>query len=81
MKDVSATVERLEFDEATDEAFLAGGRRVVDACDRLVAVWDGQASRGLGGTADIVGYARAVGRPVSVVWPAGVTRPHPAPDD
>jgi hypothetical protein len=36
------------------------------------AVWDGQPSGGLGGTADVVAaYAREWGVPVEVVWPEG----------
>jgi hypothetical protein len=67
-------VERLDFVEPTEESFLAAGRRVVDSCDLLLAVWDGQPSRGLGGTADVVQYAQFSGRRVEVIWPAGVTR-------
>jgi hypothetical protein len=67
-------VEHLSFDRPTEEAFFAAGQRVVDCCDRLVAIWDGQPARGLGGTADVVAYARATGKPVTVVWPVGVSR-------
>lgn len=67
-------VERLGFDEPTDEAFLAGAMRVVALCDKLLAVWDGKPSRGLGGTADVVQYAQSLRRSVAIVWPAGVTR-------
>lgn len=67
-------LERLQFDEPTEEAFFAAGRRVVDLCDTLLAVWDGKPSRGLGGTADVVKYAESSGRHVAIVWPAGVGR-------
>jgi hypothetical protein len=71
----SATrLERLKFDEPTEEAFFAAGRRVVDLCDTLLAVWDGKPSRGLGGTADVVNYAQSSGRQVAIVWPADVAR-------
>jgi hypothetical protein len=40
----------------------------------LVAVWDGQPSRGLEGTADVVAYANQRGVPVEVIWPEGATR-------
>jgi hypothetical protein len=66
--------ERLPYVESTEEAHMAGGRAVVDACTVLVAVWDGQPARGHGGTADVVGYARQRGRPVEIVWPEGATR-------
>jgi len=45
------------------------GRWVVDHSDHLVAVWDGMAARGPGGTGDVVAYARERGHPVTVVTP------------
>ncbi|MGH9896195.1 MAG: hypothetical protein ACREA0_30225 [bacterium] len=70
----ASRIEMLEYPEPSEEAFLAAGRRVVDTCDVLVAVWDGQPAKGLGGTADIVQYARRQGISVEVVWPVGVAR-------
>lgn len=67
-------VERLPFVESTEQAHLAAGQAVVDHSERLVAVWDGKPARGIGGTADIVSYARQKGVPVVVVWPDGATR-------
>ncbi|HML50648.1 MAG TPA: hypothetical protein PKD84_04450 [Propionicimonas sp.] len=64
----------LDFDAPSEAAFMAGGEEVVSRCDRLVAVWDGKPSQGLGGTADVVALAHSRGVPVSVVWPPGVTR-------
>jgi len=45
------------------------GNDIVNACDVLVAVWDGQPARGPGGTAEVVGLARSLGKPVIVVCP------------
>jgi hypothetical protein len=67
-------VEELAFESPSEEAFLAAGRRVVDLCDVLLAVWDGKQARGLGGTADIVEYARDLDREILVIWPAGAER-------
>ncbi|GAA3853447.1 hypothetical protein GCM10023084_04600 [Streptomyces lacrimifluminis] len=62
-------------EEAThEEAYFAAGRWIVDHVDRLVAVWDGQPARGLGGTGDVVAYARRMGVPVTVLWRPGVLR-------
>ncbi len=66
--------ERLPYIESTEQAHLAAGQTVVERSERLVAVWDGQPARGVGGTADIVDYARQKGVPVTVVWPEGATR-------
>ncbi len=44
--------------DTPDDAFMRAGKRVVDESDQMIFVWDGAPSRGLGGTADVVGYAR-----------------------
>jgi hypothetical protein len=71
----AATVETLSFDAPSDEAYLAAGCRVVDLSELLLAIWDGQAAKGKGGTADIVEYARRRGTRLEIVWPKGITRP------
>ncbi len=43
-------------------AYEQVGRYVVDNCDILIAIWDGKPAAGQGGTAEIVEYARWVGR-------------------
>lgn len=58
-----------------EEAYYAAGQWIVDHADRLVAVWDGLPARGLGGTGDVVAYARLTGVPVKVLWSPGATRP------
>jgi hypothetical protein len=50
-----------------EDAYLDGGMEIVNHCDLLLAVWDGEPSRGRGGTAEIVGYARELGRPLIIV--------------
>jgi hypothetical protein len=65
---------RMGYPRSTDEAYYAAGTYIADHCDRLVAVWDGRPARGLGGTGDIVRYARGLGKPVTVIWRAGVER-------
>ncbi|MFV2019058.1 hypothetical protein [Micromonospora sp. LOL_023] len=56
-----------------DEAYAAVGRRVLDRCDLLFAVWDGSAG-GVGGTAEAVAAARRRGVAVEVIWPPGAAR-------
>jgi hypothetical protein len=53
------------------ESYMQASRLMVDRADVLWAVWDGQAARGYGGTADVVAYARKRAVPVKVIWPAG----------
>jgi hypothetical protein len=52
-----------------DAAYAAVGRYVLERCDVLVAVWDGQPARGPGGTADIVALAREGGKPLAWIQP------------
>lgn len=70
----ASQVEGLTFPRPSEDAYLAAGQRIVDRCDVLIAVWDGQPALGKGGTADIVDYAEQVGRTIRVVWPQGVRR-------
>ena len=50
-------VEVLKTPGSDEDAFLAAGKRVVELADLMIAVWDGAASKGKGGTADIVAFA------------------------
>ncbi|GAA3456248.1 hypothetical protein GCM10018962_80820 [Dactylosporangium matsuzakiense] len=70
----AASTEQLPFPAPSEEAFMATGIRVVERCSLLIAVWDGRPAGGLGGTADVVHHAQTLGRPVHVIWPAGVRR-------
>jgi hypothetical protein len=65
---------QLDYERPSEEAFMAGGRAVVDGCNILLAAWDGKPAGGLGGTADVVAYAKENGRSVEVIWPEGASR-------
>jgi len=67
-------VTELDYERPSEDAFYAAGKTVVDACQRLIAIWDGKRARGRGGTADVVDYARCRDTPVAVIWPVGVAR-------
>jgi hypothetical protein len=73
-RNAAETVITLPFAKPSEEAFLAAGHTLRDRCDHLFAVWDGRPARGLGGTADVVSYARTRGRPITVLWVDGVLR-------
>lgn len=62
----------LDFDQPCEKAYMAAGTRLVDDCDELLALWDGYPAVGLGGTGDVVAYARKSGKPMHVVWPEGI---------
>lgn len=50
-----------------EDAYLDGGLETVNGADVLLAVWDGQPARGKGGTAEVIDYARALGKPVVII--------------
>lgn len=64
----------LEFSSPSEAAYMAAGKYIVEHCDVLVAAWDGKSARGLGGTADVVKYAKNLGLNVIVIWPEGIER-------
>ncbi|MFC5803528.1 hypothetical protein [Streptomyces formicae] len=74
LRNLASQEVRMAFPHSTDEAYYAAGVYIADNCDRLLAVWDGRPARGLGGTGDIVRYARERGKPVTVIWRDGVER-------
>lgn len=53
----SKAVEILQKCGNNEEAFYAAGKRVADLSELIIAVWDGEQAKGLGGTADVVRYA------------------------
>ena len=50
-----------------EDAYLDCGIETVNGADVLLAVWDGDSARGKGGTADVVEYARSIGKPVMII--------------
>jgi hypothetical protein len=59
----------LAFPSPSEQAFWTAGRQIVDGSDFLIAIWDGQEARGLGGTGDVVSYALDAGHPVLHIDP------------
>lgn len=51
---------------ARNEAYFRVGKAVVDQCELLIAVWNGELAAGRGGTGDVVQYAVDRGR--TVLW-------------
>src|SRR6266545_3508360 len=70
----ATTIHRLLFREPSEAAFFEAGKEVVNRSDRLIAIWDGKPAQGLGGTADVVAYAKGRGVPTKVIWPKGLLR-------
>jgi hypothetical protein len=54
----------MPYPRRSDGAYQAAMRWVADRSDLLVAVWDGRPSDRVGGTAETIGYARALNRSI-----------------
>lgn len=50
-------------------AFFAASQMIIDNVELLIAVWDEEPSHGLGGTADVVEYAKRMGRQLVLLNP------------
>lgn len=63
----SKNISTAELQESRNIAYLKAGQYIVDHCDVLIAVWDGKAAKGKGGTAEIVNYARQQQCPIIII--------------
>ena len=52
--------------ESREEGYYECGIETVQQSQLMIALWDGEPSRGMGGTQEIVSFARKMGKPV--VW-------------
>jgi uncharacterized phage-like protein YoqJ len=55
----ASIIEILQTEGTDEDKYYTAGKRVLELSDVLVAVWDGKAAKGKGGTADIVHLAHA----------------------
>ena len=53
-----AQIIELKWRGDPQQGFFEAGKYIVDACDLLLAVWDGEPAEGPGGTGDVVSYAQ-----------------------
>jgi hypothetical protein len=58
-------IVRIDQKALREESYLEAGRYIVDHCDILVAIWDGEKAQGIGGTGDIVKLARQSSLPLA----------------
>ncbi len=74
--DAVAELDGLRISPAAEErAYLQAGLMTVDQSDIVIAVWDGEEARGIGGTAMIKDEALSLGKPVIWVNAAADTPP------
>jgi len=50
-----------------EEAYAAEGTYMLEHCDVILMVWDGEESQGIGGTGEIASAARLIGMPLAWV--------------
>jgi hypothetical protein len=62
----AASVEFTAGSQSREECYYECGIETVQQSRLLLALWNGEPSQGLGGTEDIVSFARGIGRPV--IW-------------
>jgi hypothetical protein len=67
-------VRQLPYRRSDRPAYTAASVAMLDRCDMLIAVWDGQPSRKPGDTAHVVATAQQRRMPVTVLWPTGAVR-------
>jgi len=62
--DLAVMAEKIELLPPTkrDDRYVQVGQHVVRNCDVLIVIWNGEESKGRGGTQEIVKYAREIGR-------------------
>jgi hypothetical protein len=65
-------IEGTSESSSPEDGYAAAAKVMLGSCDVLLAVWDGRAARGKGGTAEVVALAREMGKSVVIV-PAGGT--------
>lgn len=70
----ASRVVELDHVASDSHAHMDASEHMLGEAEHLVAVWDGRAARGYGGTADVVATARQRGVPVTVLWPEGASR-------
>jgi hypothetical protein len=65
--DAAANVEIAPGNEVAPAAYHLAAREILDVCDAMLFLWDGEPARGIGGTAESVTEARERGVPHRII--------------
>jgi len=57
-------VKILPFTQPEEKAFYEAGKYVADSTELMIVIWNGEKSKGLGGTGDIVNYCLSLNKKV-----------------
>lgn len=68
-KSKASKLIELNNENPSEKAFDEAGNIVVDNSEILIAIWNGQEAKGLGGTADIVEYAKSKNKQIIHINP------------
>jgi hypothetical protein len=60
----SAEACYMPYEHFSEDAFFAAGKEVVMRSEFLIAIWNGQPAKGVGGTGDVVNFAICQHKPV-----------------
>lgn len=72
----ATNVIQLDFKIPSEEAFYEAGKTVVNKSDVVIAIWNNLPAKGLGGTADIVEYAKMKNKKIIHFNPISKTIKH-----
>jgi hypothetical protein len=67
--DKATRVEEISGEESKEGAYMETGIVTVDRADAVIVVWNGKPAAGLGGTGDVVAYARELKKPLIIIDP------------
>ncbi|MDF0601111.1 RyR domain-containing protein [Psychromarinibacter sp. C21-152] len=67
--ELPALAEDTDIDQLRTRQYEAAGAWLLQHCDRMVLVWDGNPARGQGGTGDVAGWAHDGDLPERLRWP------------
>lgn len=73
-KNMASKLIELNNNQPSEKAFNEGGKTVVDNSEIIIAVWNGDEAKGLGGTADIVHYAKQLDKKIIHLNPISKTK-------
>jgi len=65
---------QLEYDNPSEKAFYEAGKTVVNNSDVIFVFWNNLPSKGLGGTADIVSFAKSLNKKIIHLNPITKTK-------
>jgi hypothetical protein len=61
------TTQNVSAKEERNKAYLECGKYITDTCEVVITAWDGEKADGLGGTGDIVQYARQKSKEIKII--------------